>query len=141
MKTRLVTQYRQSQPLSAMLEMTIIAQDPSVHRQRFVDPQRKILTTKVRIPPEWLEPGPRSHRFHVVDYDETKGAYVKPRELMKRTNKPGWPPYEDRFAEAADDMLAADPHFRALNTFVIATRVLTAFESALGRRVPWGFDG
>lgn len=135
----LTTQYQRSQPLQPMFETTIIAQDPSVHRRVIAQKTRKILTAKVRIPGEWIGPGPRSHRFHVVDYDETARAFVEPIELMKAMAKPGWPAYEDRFSDATDETLVSDPGFRAVNAFVIASRTLATFEFALGRRVPWGF--
>jgi len=41
--------------------MTIIAQDPDVQRDG------RIVRAEVAVPVDRLEPGPRSHRFHVVD--------------------------------------------------------------------------
>lgn len=122
----------------AVFPITVIAQDPSIHQH---GAHGKILTTKVRIFAEWLGKGPRSHRFHVVDYDETTREYIEPRDPLASFSGPGWSPYRDDFEKASDETLVNDPHFRAQNVFVIASRTLDAFESALGRRVPWSFGG
>jgi len=52
--------------------MTIIAQDPAV---RFGG---QITRARVSVPVDRLEPGPRSSRFHVVDYDASAGRLNDP---------------------------------------------------------------
>jgi hypothetical protein len=116
---------------------TVIAQDPSVLKVKPDDPKKKILTARVRIPADWLEPGPRSHRFHVVDYDETRRHFAKPYSLLSQAWKA-----RDRFEDAADAELLegeSGEQFRAQNVFAIASRTLEMFETALGRRVNWSF--
>lgn len=53
--------------------LTIVAQDPDVRRE-----DGRILTALAPVPVDRLEPGPRGHRFHVVDYDATDRKLVKP---------------------------------------------------------------
>jgi hypothetical protein len=118
-------------------QMTIVAQDPSVK-----DADGRILVAQVGVPADRLEPGPRSHRFHVVDYDAGKGELQPPAVLTEPTpfgdpNR-GWM-YVDRFADADNAALLSDPVFHAQNVYAIAARTLGAFEFALGRRVKWGF--
>ena len=116
---------------------TVIAQDPSVRKLKPDDAKKSILTAQVRVPADWLEPGPRSHRFHVVDYDETRGHFAKPYVLLSKPWKP-----RDRFEDATDEQLLtgeSGEQFRAQNVFAIASRTLEMFESALGRRVNWSF--
>ena len=113
------------------VEMTIIAQDPTV-----TDAAGKILRTTVRVPASRLEPGPRSSRFHVVDYDSTTGQLAPPADLTGPDGR-----YADRFAEVPDKQLLADPAFHAQHVYAVAARTLAVFESALGRRLEWGFAG
>src|SRR3954469_19120905 len=102
--------------------MTIIAQDPQVQRDG------AIVRARVTVPVDRLEPGPRSHRFHVVDYDATEG------KLHPAADLGGWG-YEDRFADAPDATLLADFDFHAQNVYAIAARTLARLEFALGRRI------
>jgi hypothetical protein len=106
--------------------MTIIAQDPQVQRDG------AIVRARVTVPVDRLEPGPRSHRFHVVDYDATEG------KLHPAADLGGWG-YEDRFADAPDETLLADFDFHAQNVYAIAARTLARLEFALGRRIEWQF--
>jgi hypothetical protein len=115
-------------------EMTVISQDPSIKRRTPASGGRSILTAKVRVPADLLEPGPRSHRFHVVDYDETRQRLYSAADFRAPSTE-----YEDRFQDVSDRTLTRDPAFRAQNVYAIAARVLALFESALGRRVPWNF--
>lgn len=105
-------------------EFSILAQDPDV---RGADGQP--LGAKVLIPNERIDPGPRSHRLEVVDYDSTAPELADPIDLT--TPRPV-PPAEQ---------LSADRAFHAQNAFVIVSRTLDLFESALGRRLPWSFGG
>jgi hypothetical protein len=88
----------------------------------------------VRIPAGEMAPGPRGSRLHVVDYDAVTGTLTPPYELVCGSgDKP------DRFATSSDEELLTDPGFHAQNVYAIAARTLAAFESALGRRIPWSF--
>lgn len=119
-------------------QMTIIAQDPSVR-----DDNGRIVTARVTVPVDRLDPGPRGQRFHVVDYDATAGILLAPVDLTDSTVTTWEQPwsYADRFAEADDKTLESDPIFHAQNVYAIASRTLAAFESALGRRLAWAFVG
>jgi len=106
--------------------MTIVAQDPSV------GDAHGMLRATVPVPADRLEPGPRSHRFQVIDYDATARVLLPPATL---TAEP------DAFADRSDTALLSDPAFHAQNTYAIAARTLAVFESAIGRRLNWGFLG
>src|SRR5687768_11632217 len=95
------------EPVQRWRELTVIAQDP-----RLRDRDRKIVTSKVRVPYERLEPGPRGHRFHVVDYDATTETYHRPTQLAKQDGAPD-DPTSDRAR-----------WFRAQNVYAIAARTL-----------------
>jgi hypothetical protein len=117
--------------------MTIIAQDPRV---RYGD---RIARACVPVPVDRLEPGPRSSRFHVVDYDASAGLLHDPVDLTDPAVDMAvraWS-YRDRFLDAADETLLEDPAFRAQNVYAIAARTLAVFEFALGRRIEWQFGG
>lgn len=118
-------------------QVTIIAQDPSFKEEG------RIVRAKVAVPSDWLEPGPRGQRFHVVDYDAASGVLLEPADLTDPDAKAGERPSTclDRFKEAPDEVLESDPRFHAQNVYVIAARTLAAFESALGRRLAWRFPG
>ena len=109
-------------------DLTIIAQDPSVRS----GPDKHILTARAKVPAARLEPGPRTPRFYVVDYDASTGTLVPAANL---------PPDSDRFAKADDKTLTTDFAFHAQQVYAVAARTLATFESALGRRLPWGFAG
>lgn len=128
--------------------LTIVAQDPDVCLK-----DGRILTAQASVPVDRLEPGPRGHRFHVVDYDATAQKLVKPVADLCDPEVKGaehrWTCL-DRFAppeNAADEKkrfpggynhaLVSDPAFRAQNVYAIAARTLAAFEFALGRRIDW----
>lgn len=104
--------------------LTIIAQDPSIR-----DAAGNVVTSKVQVPNERLEPGPRGHRFHVVDYDPQGGGLTKP--AIIEADLPSDLGSDDEAARA----------FHAQNVYAVAARTLASFESALGRRVRWGFGG
>jgi hypothetical protein len=121
-------------PPPRAMAVTIIAQDPSVK-----DRKTRTLTSEVAIPAERLEPGPRSHRFFVVDYDTTTKTAQHP---VKLTDPHGQ--FVDRFKDPAkngisDDELESDPAFWAQNVYAIAARILAVFERYLGRRLPWSY--
>ena len=114
-------------PVARTVALRVIAQDPSVKAGR------RILTTLVDVPAEHLDPGPRGARFHVVDYDSEKNRLETPARLPEGDGDP--------FRKLSDSELTSDPVFRAHNVYAIAARTLATFEAALGRRVPWEFDG
>ncbi len=110
----------------ASITLRIIAQDPSVKGD-----DDKILTATVKIPWSRMEDGPRGARFHVVDFDAATGKYIK---------HPGLP-NDDVFANSEDKVLETDLAFHAQQVYAAASRTLSTFESALGRRLSWGFNG
>lgn len=109
------------------VSLTIVAQDPSI-----LGTDGAVLTATVNVPSVRAEPGPRTHRFHVVNYDPEAGTVGPP--LLAFDNRS----LVDRFPNPARTGLA-DHAFHAQNMYAIAARTLERFESALGRRVPWGF--
>jgi hypothetical protein len=119
-----------SNPPPRTIEVTIVAQDPSVLDKRSNDRSRRMLRAKVKVPADRFEPGPRGPRFHVVDYDSTTGSFAKPAKLDAIKD----------VAKLTDRQLLADPDFRAWNVYAVAARTLATFEFALGRPVPWAFN-
>lgn len=111
---------------------TIFAQDPSIRIHG------KIVRTQVDIPNEELQPGPRGYRVQVVDYDSSTHALYK--TVPNPPNRADFLP-DDPFAAMSDEQLLASPDFHAMNAYAIIMRTLARFEFALGRRVPWSFDG
>lgn len=116
-------------------KMTIIAQDPDLRVGE------KILTTEVEIPAEELSRGPRGYRVHVVDYDTTTGTLYMPRKYESQRGEVYPDPYKEIIARDGVASLLQDPQFHQQNVYAIVMRILTRFEFALGRRIPWGFDG
>jgi hypothetical protein len=117
--------------------MTIVAQDPSVANAQ------GMLRATVPVPADRLEPGPRSHRFQVIDYDATARILLPPARLTAggwQTGDWGWAE-PDPFRDRSDAALLSDPAFHAQNMYAIAARTLAVFESAIGRRLNWGFLG
>jgi hypothetical protein len=107
-------------------QLTVIAQDPSVHRGT------RIVTGEVTIPREDLREGPWGHRVQIVDYDASLDRYRKPKPVAAR---------DDPFKDRDPDRLIADPEFHAWNCYAIVMSTLARFEFALGRRVKWSFGG
>lgn len=93
----------------------------------------QVLTERLRIPAEHLDPGPRGARFYVVDFDSATGKLEAPATIGLDG--------QDNFADAPDSKLLKDPAFRAQNVYAIAASTLATFEAALGRRLAWGFPG
>ena len=110
-----------------MREWTVLAQDPAV-----VAAGGKALTTRVTLPAERLEAGPKGHRVHVVDFDTSADTFYRPRD---------GDPAGDAYRDATDiDKLVADPHFHQQNVYGVTMATLGLFERALGRPVSWAFD-
>ena len=118
------TEVREHPPVAQTTLLTVIAQDPSIRDGA------KILTQQVAVPAEVTEPGPRGARFHVVDYDAAQGRLVPPVRMS----------VPDAFEKASNAALLGEA-FRAQNVYAIASRTLATFESALGRRLKWAFNG
>lgn len=115
------------EPVPQLTALTVIAQDPSVKVGG------KILTERIEIPAEHLEPGPRGARFYVIDFDAASGE-LQPAATICANG-------EDGFVEPKASELLDDPDFRAQNVYAIAASTLAAAEGALGRRLAWKFDG
>jgi hypothetical protein len=109
-----------------MRSLTVVAQDPSIKRGS------KILTTKLSIPAESLDPGPRGARIQVIDYDSHSGKLYRPRkkELGSDVLKDAW----------TNSDITENPEFHAQNTYAISMATLFKFESSLGRHIPWFFS-
>jgi len=105
--------------------LTVIGQDPAVR-----DRGGHILRTRVAVPAEKLDPGPRGYRVSVVDYDCTHDVLYAPAELGDAG---------DAYATVDDDRLLTDPRFHAQNAYSLIMRSLARFERALGRHVSWSF--
>lgn len=108
--------------------LTIVAQDPGLKLNG------KILTERVAVPAECLDRGPLGNRVHVVDYDASTQTLYSPADLEASGA------YEDAYLKPSSITILGDPGFHAQNVYAIAMRTLARFESALGRRVGWGFD-
>jgi hypothetical protein len=103
-----------------------MAQDPSVLGRGGV-----ALTTTVEVPAERLEPGPKGHRVHVIDYDGSADLFYRSRIKL---------PEHDPYTKVTDiDQLVRDPYFHQQNVYALAMGTLFEFERALGRPVDWGF--
>lgn len=110
------------------LPLTIIAQDPSVRAE-----SGEILRATVRVGADRFLPPFQTHRFNVISYDPRSGGPGPDLALMERGV------FRDRFVEEPDATLLASDDFHAQNVFAIASRTLSAFEGALGRRIAWDF--
>lgn len=91
----------------------------------------RILTTRVAVPAEKLDPGPRGYRVSVVDYDCTHDVHYAPANLGDAG--------DDAYVNGDDDRLLTDPRFHAQNVYALVMRSLARFEHALGRHVSWSF--
>ncbi|MDQ3690498.1 MAG: hypothetical protein M3406_10775 [Chloroflexota bacterium] len=108
--------------------MTVIAQDPTV-----VDERGRAITATVKVPADRIRPPFQTHRFITVNYDPRTGQARRDFRLLQDGT------FVDRFGRASHRTLLRDRDFHAQNVLAVAARTLAAFESALGRRVPWAF--
>jgi hypothetical protein len=113
-------------------KLTILALDPSVRDSH------GILRTQIEIPNEFLEPGPRGYRVHVIDYDSSRDSFRKPSRVSAAANTQTQEP-ADPFEDRSDAQLLASPFFRAFMAYGIIMKTLARFEFALGRRLSWSF--
>jgi hypothetical protein len=120
-------------------ELTIVAQDPLIRDREHGG---EVLTAKVRVPFDRLEVGPRSHRFHVVDYD-AGAATLHPPTRLTADSPSGAQTLVDQFRGGDPDLVQSQEAFgfHAQNVYAIAARTLARFERSLGRRLPWAFGG
>jgi hypothetical protein len=82
--------------------------------------------------------GPTSARFAVVDYDAHTETLTPPARWDKEHNK-----FLAPDGKVLDKTNTGVPQFHQVNVWAIVQRALDFFESgfALGRSIPWGFDG
>jgi len=109
----------------------IISQDPGVFESK-----HRILTTNVYVPVENILPGPRGHRFQVIDYDCHRKKFLEGLDYSQ--DKEGL--IIDPFVDANSNQLVEDWYFHCQNVYAIAMRTLSLFERALGRRANWAGD-
>jgi len=111
-------------------QLTVIAEDPAL-RYTTGPKKGRIVTAKITVPAEHLDPGPRGYRVHVIDYDATTDTHYET----------GIPDDTDLFENASDDVLLSDPNFHCQNAYALVMFTLSRFEYALGRRLGWSFKG
>lgn len=134
------------EPDKLVYPMRVVAQD-----QTATDTDGDPLLATVYVPSNRFQPGPRTHRFHVIDYDASAGKLRPPARVKFPPSAPDasadrktWG-YIDHFTGqtmSAEDLAvdnARGRRFRCQNVYAISARTLAKFESSLGRRVPWGF--
>ena len=107
-------------------EWTVLAQDPS-----FRDTDGSVLTTRVEVPTERLQRGPKGHRVHVIDYDASSNALYRSRDAKLTAD-----PYQRKLMT---ERILKDPYFHQQNVYALTYGTLYQFEQALGRTVNWGF--
>jgi len=121
----------------------VLAQDPGV-----TGPSGERVFATVEIPAERLSLGPTGYRVKVVDFDAETGMLYKAHEYLEDADGR----LVDAFAAAlpepssaerkkAEEALLANPMFHGQNVYALVMCTLARFEFALGRRVPWGFNG
>ena len=141
-----VSLYGQAQYLPAdlrkeqgLLEIALVTyyQDPFVAKM-FTE-QGFNRKTLVNWEPGLLD-GPTSARFAVVDYDGDTGKLEPPAQWVSTDSFEG---YAGADGEPLDEAKAKSFAFHQVNVWGILQRTLAFFEdgNALGRRIPWAFDG
>lgn len=116
------------------LPFTTYMQDPAVAKKI------PALSFNEHLLVDWepgLADGPTSARFAVVDYNADSDALTPPAE---------WDEKLQTFVfdgKVIDQSTAKLPQFRQVSVWAILQRALAFFEDApaLGRRIPWGFEG
>src|SRR3954453_17379223 len=119
---------RPTKPPDRWRELVVLAQDPTVKIGG------RAIRAKVRVPREDLMPGPRGHRFQVVDFDATNPARLENQVIEDAVPQDAWLTVDDA-------ALVESAAFRAQNVDATAARTRDTFEQALGRRVPWSHAG
>jgi len=113
-------------------KLTVLALDPSVRTDG------KILRTRIEVPNEALEPGPRGYRVFIVDYDSSGDEFRSPGRTFWKSGDAYRSPL-DPFEHLSDQALVESRDFRAFMTYGIIMKTLARFEYALGRRLSWSF--
>lgn len=117
------------------LPFTTYFDDPFVAK---LDPRKAIDTEAYADWEPGLADGPTSARFAVVDFNADTGKLEQPaiwsEALQKFTTQNGKPIDKSQLGTLA---------YHQVNVWVLLQRALALFESgnALGRRIPWGFEG
>jgi hypothetical protein len=138
--------------LGLMMKVPVFIQDPLVALDY---PTLGIEEIEVRFEKDLFD-GPTSSRIAVVDINADTQKLLEPLVWVKENGwfrKPGdqkgWLPDAPRgktntrkYEKFIRDMIK-DPYFHQLNAWAVVERVLEFYEHpfALGRPVPWGFDG
>ncbi len=122
--------------------LTILAQDPAVKQNG------ALVLAQVEIPYEMLADGPVGYRVKVVDFDATTNTLYQPHRYVYQPDGQIVDPFALPSAKlsregrlAFDQKLLQNPNFHAQHVYAVVMRTLARFEYALGRRVPWGFNG
>lgn len=146
--------------LGLTMRIPVFIQDPLVAQG---NPKLGIQEIEIRLE-AGLGDGPTSARIAVVDYDGDHQALLQPVKYDAasgwfRTPENEWLPdvpefpkkLKDKDEQAIEDarykeawkQFIDNPYFHQVNVWAVVQRVLEFYESsrALGRPVPWGFDG
>src|SRR5947207_13417232 len=98
-------------------QLTVVAEDPALRHT--IGPRKgRIVTAKISVPAERLDPGPRGYRVHCIDYDATSDTYYQT----------GIPEDRDLFDDAPDAVLLEDPNFHCQNAYALVMFTLSRFE-------------
>ncbi len=155
------------QKLGLMIKIPIFIKDPLVALE---NPALGFQEITVRLE-EGFDSGPTSSRVVVVDYNGDTGQLIEPVVWDKQkkwfrnpsSDPDDWLPEppavisDERFAKLSESSQAArkkkyqefidksvgNLHFHQLNAWAVVQRVLEFYEDpqAMGRPIPWGFDG
>lgn len=110
---------------------TIVAQDPAIEST-----PGQPLFARVSVPLERLGDGPSGYRLKVVDFDASTDRLYLPHSYQQESGDRAVDPFT-----AGHGCLLREPNFHCQHAYAVVMRTLARFELALGRRVPWGFDG
>jgi hypothetical protein len=145
------------QRVGLIMKIPVFVQDPWVALQT---PTLGVQTIDVRLDTS-LSDGPTSARIAVVDYNADTQKLL---ESVQWNERQGWfyspngealPDAPQELSDVADPLkyeaqyklfiqsALKNPYFHQVNTWAIVQRVLEFYEDsqALGRPIPWGFDG
>jgi hypothetical protein len=144
------------QRLGLMMKIPVFLQDPQVAAQ---NPSLAIDEIEVRLESGFSD-GPTSSRIVIVDYNADTRQLIEPLIWVKENGwfkvpsaagqEPAWlaEPPSRRIRKPEPHLkyiqsVIQNPHFHQLNVWAVVQRVLEFYEEpwALGRPVPWGFDG
>ncbi len=117
------------------IRFTTYMQDPAVARDN------PALGFNEHLEVAWepgLADGPTSARFAIVDYNADTDELTPPAEWNEKLQK-----FVVTGDQVVDQMTAGLPQFHQVSVWATLQRALAFFEdgSALGRRIPWAFEG